>query len=74
LTEKSLSDVRKETAACLLEGSVHPGHIISSSNSIHRGIAPDNYKAFLEAIHEFGVYPLDTQKLVEISGSEREAQ
>jgi uroporphyrinogen decarboxylase len=67
LTEKSLPDVRKETAACILEGSAHPGHIISSSNSIHRGIAPDNYRAFLGAIREFGAYPLDTQKLVEIS-------
>lgn len=70
LVEKPLADVRKETARCILDASVGGGHIISSSNSIHKGIAPDNYKYFLEQVCELGAYPLDTQALEKIANGE----
>jgi uroporphyrinogen decarboxylase len=70
LVDKNVEDVRRETALCMLEGSVGGGHIISSSNSIHRGINPVNYKAFLDAIKEFGNYPLDIGQLKAIAGIE----
>ena len=67
LVEKPLGDVRRETARCMLDASVGGGHIISSSNSIHRGISPENYKYFLQQVHELGSYPLDVEELRRIA-------
>ena len=63
LVNKPIEQVRNETIQCILEGSVGGGHIISSSNSIHRGISPQNYQVFLNTVKEFGVYPIDENKL-----------
>lgn len=63
LVNKSLEDVRKEVAQCILDGSIGGGHIISSSNSIHKGINPANYQAFLDAVKEFGQYPIDKENI-----------
>ena len=67
LVNKSEDQVRREVARCLLQGSVGGGHIISSSNSIHSGINPRNYKVFLDAVKELGRYPLDLEKLKQIA-------
>ena len=67
LVNKSEDQVRREVARCLLQGSVGGGHIISSSNSIHSGINPRNYKVFLDAVKELGWYPLDLEKLKQIA-------
>ena len=32
------------------------GYIISSSNSIHPGVRPENYIAMIEAVHKYGYY------------------
>jgi uroporphyrinogen decarboxylase len=32
------------------------GYIISSSNSIHPGVRPQNYIAMIEAVHKYGKY------------------
>ncbi len=32
------------------------GYIISSSNSIHPGVKPENYIAMIEAVHKYGLY------------------
>ncbi len=69
LVSKSIEDVRRETAQCMLEGSIGGGHIISSSNSIHRGIHPANYEAFLKAVKELGIYPLDIERLKAIASA-----
>ena len=37
------------------------GYIISSSNSIHPGVKPENYIAMIEAAHKYGVYKDDNQ-------------
>jgi len=63
LVDQSVEKVWAETARCILEGAQPGGHIISSSNSIHRGINPTNYSAFLDAARELGVYPLDIERL-----------
>jgi uroporphyrinogen decarboxylase len=68
LVSKSLDDVKKETARCILKGGVGGGLIISSSNSIHSGISPANYMAFLDAVKELGNYPLDIPLLEKIAG------
>jgi len=63
LVSESPENVRKETIECILAASPGGGHVISSSNSIHRGINPVNYKTFLDTIKEFGVYPIDMDRL-----------
>ena len=63
LVDKSPQEVIKETKHCILKASIGGGHIISSSNSIHAGINPVNYKVFLDAVKEYGTYPLDMEKL-----------
>ncbi|MDR2785131.1 MAG: hypothetical protein LBB83_04365 [Treponema sp.] len=69
LVSKSTEAVRAETARCMLKGGIGGGLIISSSNSIHSGISPLNYRAFLDAIKEFGNYPLDIPLLEKIAGA-----
>jgi uroporphyrinogen decarboxylase len=63
LVDKNPEDVIKETKECILKASVGGGHIISSSNSIHQGINPENYKVFLDTVKEYGTYPLDIESL-----------
>lgn len=69
LVDKPLGDVRSETAQCILDGSIGGGHIISSSNSIHAGINPQNYQCFLDSVKELGQYPLDIEGLKKIANS-----
>ena len=59
-TREEVIDAVKETIA---KASVGGGHIIASSNSIHPGVKPENYRTMVEAAREFGVYPLD-EKMV----------
>ena len=66
LVDKPVADVRKETAQCILDGSIGGGHIISSSNSIHAGISPINYQVFLDTVKELGTYPIDENRLKEV--------
>ncbi|MCK4794336.1 MAG: hypothetical protein KAV87_61985 [Desulfobacteraceae bacterium] len=35
------------------------GYVCSSSNSIHSGVKPELYRVMVEAIHKYGVYPLN---------------
>lgn len=67
LVDQTVEQVRIATARCILSGSVGGGHIISSSNSIHSGVNPVNYRAFIDALHELGNYPLDLDKLQRIA-------
>jgi uroporphyrinogen decarboxylase len=69
LVSKPVEAVRAETARCMLKGGTGGGLIISSSNSIHSGISPINYRAFLDAVKEFGNYPLDIPLLEKIAGA-----
>ena len=56
LTFGSVDDTVKETKECLRIGMPGYGYILSSSNSIHSSVKPENYKAMLDTLHEFGVY------------------
>ncbi|GEM_PF-4725816 len=44
----------RDTIAAAVPGG---GYIISSSNTIHPGVKPENYIAMVEAAREFGRYP-----------------
>jgi uroporphyrinogen decarboxylase len=63
LTSGSLEEVIREVKLCILKASIHGGHIISSSNSIHSGVKPLNYRTMLEIVQEYGTYPIDTEKI-----------
>lgn len=63
LSNKSVGDVVREVKECILKASPGGGHIISSSNSIHSGVKPENYRAMLETLWEYGTYPIDTERI-----------
>ena len=63
LVNKDEKSVIRETLECIISASPGGGHIISSSNSIHRGINPENYRWFLETVKRCGSYPIDTDQL-----------
>lgn len=46
------------TKDALRAGAPGGGFILSSSNSIHSGVKPENYKAMMETLREFGRYPI----------------
>ncbi|GHV74418.1 uroporphyrinogen decarboxylase [Spirochaetia bacterium] len=56
LTFGTVEDTIQETKECLRIGMPGYGYILSSSNSLHSEVKPDNYKALLDTLHEFGVY------------------
>lgn len=45
------ADVGVAVRECLEQGG-YSGHILSSSNTIHRGVKPENYRAMLDALRE----------------------
>ena len=52
----SVDEVVAETRRCLEIGMPGGGYVISSSNSIHSSVNPDNYRAMLETIDRYGAY------------------
>lgn len=47
-------DVADEVRACLRAGGSDGGLILSSSNTIHHGVKPENYQAMLHANRKYG--------------------
>ena len=47
------------TSEALRKGMPGGGFILSSSNSIHSGVKPENYLAMLRTLQEFGTYPMN---------------
>jgi uroporphyrinogen decarboxylase len=56
LTFKSVEETVQETKQCLELGMEGGRYIISSSNTIHSEVKPDNYRAMLDTIKKFGSY------------------
>jgi uroporphyrinogen decarboxylase len=52
----SVDEVVAETRRCLEIGMPGGGYVVSSSNSIHSSVNPENYRAMLETIKEYGAY------------------
>ena len=50
------ADVEQEVRKCLAEGMPGGGLILSSSNTIHRGVKPENYRTMLTTLREHGRY------------------
>ena len=58
LTFGSVEETVEATKQTLREGMPGGGFIISSSNSIHSGVKPENYAAMMRTVREFGgIYP-----------------
>jgi uroporphyrinogen decarboxylase len=51
-------DVIAETKAALRKGAPGGGFILSSSNSIHSSVKPENYLAMLQTLEQYGRYPI----------------
>ncbi|MEA3253922.1 MAG: uroporphyrinogen decarboxylase family protein [Chloroflexota bacterium] len=64
LVTGSTDEVRQETRDVIRKAGKGGGLIVMSSNSIHSGVKPENYVAMIEAIKEYGKYPLDWSKLI----------
>lgn len=59
LTFKSVEETVAETRKCLSMAGPGSGYIISSSNTIHSKVKPENYKAMLETVKKYGAYPIN---------------
>ena len=51
------ADPEEELRQCILAGGAGGGLILSSSNTIHSGVKPENYRAMLDALRRYGNYP-----------------
>ena len=58
LTFGTKEEVIEETKQCLRDGAPAWGFILSSSNSIHSSVNPENYMAMLETLYKHGQYPI----------------
>ncbi|MDH7601283.1 MAG: uroporphyrinogen decarboxylase family protein [Armatimonadota bacterium] len=67
LTHAPIEEVVDAVKETIAKGSPGGGHILASSNSIHPGVKPANYRAMVEAARQFGVYPLDEELVREYS-------
>lgn len=58
LTFKSVAETIEETKNCLRIAAPGEGYILSSSNSIHSAVKPENYIAMIETLQKYGTYPI----------------
>jgi len=49
-------EVAEEVRQCIEGGAAGGGLIVSSSNTIHRGVRPENFRAMIDAVRTFGRY------------------
>jgi uroporphyrinogen decarboxylase len=61
LVSGTTEEVRQETKEVIKKAGKGGGLICMSSNSVHSGVKPENYVAMVEAIREFGEYPLSIE-------------
>jgi len=58
LTWGSPDEVKATVRQCLADAAVDGAFMLSSSNSIHSTVKPENYAAMRDALSELGSYPL----------------
>jgi uroporphyrinogen decarboxylase len=56
LTRGTAEDVEADVKRALAQGSPGGGYIITSSNTIHPDVKPENYITMVHALHKYGVY------------------
>ena len=63
LAKGSPDEVVEAVKTCIRDAGVGGGYVCSSSNSIHSGVDVVLYRVMVDAIHEYGTYPLDMDRL-----------
>ena len=58
LSSGTEADVRRVVRETIRTAGVGGGYIVSSSNTIHSAVKPENYRAMIEETHRSGVYPI----------------
>jgi uroporphyrinogen decarboxylase len=58
LCDGTPEQVEEEVRQCILGGARGGGLIVSSSNTIHRGVNPENFRAMVLAVRQYGRYPI----------------
>lgn len=61
LTEASEREVVEAVKEAIAKAGPGGGYILASSNSIHPGVRPENYRAMVLAARQYGQYPLDEE-------------
>lgn len=54
----TIEEVRQEVKECIRKAGSGGGYVCTSSNSVHSQVKPENYTAMVQAIREYGQYPL----------------
>lgn len=65
LCQASTDEVRRVTRATIEVAARGGGFCLSSSNSIHSSVKPENYFAMVETLRQYGHYSLKTQEDIE---------
>lgn len=55
----SVEDTIEETKKCIEIAGPGGGYILSSSNSIHASVKPENFVAMLDTLKKYGSYPIN---------------
>jgi uroporphyrinogen decarboxylase len=63
LVDGPQAEVVEAVKTCIRAAGAGGGYTCSSSNSIHSGVKPALYRTMVEAIREYGTYPLDQDRL-----------
>lgn len=67
LAKGTPNEVVESVKACIRDAGVGGGYVCSSSNSIHSGVDVGLYRVMVDAIHQYGNYPLDMDRLAPTS-------
>ena len=59
LPHGTAEEVRATVRQAIADGGPGGGYIVTSSNSFHSSCSPGNLIAMVEAVKEYGVYPLE---------------
>ncbi len=60
LVSGTVEDIENEVKACIEKAAYQGGYILSSSNMIHSGVKPQNFKTMVQSTRKHGKYPLKT--------------
>lgn len=63
LSEAPVEDVVADVKRCLRDAAPGGGYVLMSSNSLHSSVKPENYRAMVGAVREYGSYPLNVDAL-----------
>lgn len=65
LTHGTIEEVESAVKETIAKAGVGGGYILASSNSIHPGVNPQNYRAMVKFARRYGKYPLDENMVKE---------